>query len=107
MVQRAAPRCDPLLARDDTRACGQTSSRLFRVLSEDSSDRRARMSFPRRARPATAEEVRQTRAIFSLADAGDKVRVVKGLALPIPARWRTHKGAPYIEEGPDRKARIA
>jgi Leucine-rich repeat (LRR) protein len=50
-----------------------------------------RVVFPRLDRPATAEDVRAGRAIFSLADEG-KVRLVKLPAVPMKAKWLTYKG---------------
>jgi hypothetical protein len=45
-------------------------------------------------RPATAAQVEQGRAVFSLAGEGE-VRVVSGLKLPAKARWVTLKDRPY------------
>jgi hypothetical protein len=56
-----------------------------------------RMSFPRLERPATAAEVRQGRAIFSLEGQGP-VRRVKLPAAPIEARWITLKKYPIVTE---------
>ncbi len=61
-------------------------------LAGDGSEERGRMAFPRLERPATAEDVREGRAIFSLAGAG-KVRVCKLPALPARAKWLAYKGA--------------
>jgi hypothetical protein len=61
---------------------------------------KARLAFPLRDRPATAEEVRTGQAIFSLAGE-EKVRKSKLSALPIRARWLAWKGAMRVAQGWD------
>jgi hypothetical protein len=56
----------------------------------------------KREKPATAEEVRAGKAIFSLAGEGE-TRLVPGLALPRDARWATLKHRPYLDEEADRR----
>jgi hypothetical protein len=64
----------------------------IRELPDKRSEDQARMLFPVRNRPATAEEVSEGQAIFALAQ-GKKVRVSRGLRLPIKARWTKYSGA--------------
>ncbi len=62
-------------------------------VERDFNDKSAHLAFPALGRPATLEDVRQTRAIFSLEGQGE-TRLMKVPALPIPARWVTLKDFP-------------
>jgi hypothetical protein len=96
-----APRCElywPVAERDKAvAACAAFLKKYgerFKHSPEASSgdEGKAKMRFPRLGRPATPEDVREGRAIFSLVGAG-KVRVCEVPALPAPAKWLTYKGA--------------
>lgn len=65
---------------------------------------RARLAFPRLDRPATAEDVRAARAIFSLEGRGE-VRVVSLPKFPMQARWLALKDYPIEAMTSDGKAR--
>jgi hypothetical protein len=55
-----------------------------------------RLAYPPLGRPATADDVRADRAIFSLAGEGDEVRTVPLPRIPMRAVWRTTPGAPIL-----------
>jgi hypothetical protein len=57
--------------------------------------RKAHVAFPPLGRPATLEDVRSARAIFSLDPKDDEVRIAKVPELPIAARWTTLKDYAY------------
>jgi hypothetical protein len=59
----------------------------------DFNDKTAHLTFPALGRPATLEDVRQTRAIFSL-EGQRETRLIKVPQLPIQARWVTNKDFP-------------
>ena len=59
--------------------------------------KKAHLAFPALDRPATREDVREGRAIFSLEGQGE-VRPVTLADLPIKARWVTLKDFPTIRE---------
>jgi len=56
--------------------------------------KRAHLAFPPLGRPATLDDVRKARAIFSLEGQGH-TRLAKVPELPIKARWVTLKDSPY------------
>lgn len=60
----------------------------------DFPDRKANLAFPALGHPATIDDVREARAIFSLEGQGE-VRIAKVLDFPIPARWVTLKDYPF------------
>jgi hypothetical protein len=55
-----------------------------------------RLAYPPLGRPATAEDVRADRAIFSLEAEGNEVRTVPLPRIPIGAIWRTRPGASIL-----------
>jgi hypothetical protein len=67
-------------------------------------DDRARLAFPRLERPATPEDVRAARAIFSLEGQGE-VRVVSLPKFPMQARWLALKDYPIEVQAGDGKTR--
>ncbi len=69
----------------------------------DFPDKKAHLAFPALGRPATLEDVREGRAIFSLEGQGE-VRVAKLSEFPILARWVTLKDFP-IDRDDERRHR--
>lgn len=106
-----APRCElywPADQRDDAvAACAAYlktyGARLTIDAPGDEPDpphqKRAHLAFPALDRPATREDVRAARAIFSMEGEGE-VRRAKVPGLPIEARWLTLKDLPIDRPGP-------
>jgi hypothetical protein len=100
-----APRCELYWPEDRRDRAVQACAAFLKQYRErftgdplvgkfDSPDeRRAHLAFPIAARPATLDDVRAARAIFSLEGQGE-VRLAKVPALPIRARWITLEDSP-------------
>ncbi len=56
----------------------------------------ARLHFPALAHPATADDVREGRAVFSLTGEGESRTVPLPSSYPVPARWLALKSFPII-----------
>lgn len=69
--------------------------------------RPAHLTFPDLGRPATADDVKADRAIFTLADQADgPARVVMLPSRPVLARWVTLKEFPYNQQTGDGQFRL-
>ncbi len=86
---RAVQACAAFLKRYRERFTGDPLVGKFEFPDE----RRAHLAFPIATRPATLDDVRAARAIFSLEGQGE-VRLAKVPALPIRARWITLEDSP-------------
>ncbi len=69
-------------------------------IEPDINDRTPHLAFPALGRPATLDDVRQARAIFSLEGQGE-TRLIKVPGMPIPARWVALKDIPLSIQKPD------
>jgi hypothetical protein len=69
-------------------------------IERDFNDHTPHLAFPALGRPATLDDVRQARAIFSLEGQGE-TRLMKVPELPIPARWFALKDFPLNVQKPD------
>ena len=84
---RAVQACAAFLKRYRERFTGDP------FVGNSPDERRAHLAFPIATRPATLDDVRAARAIFSLERPGE-VRLAKVPALPIRARWITLEDSP-------------
>jgi hypothetical protein len=92
---RAVQACAEYLTRYGDRFTGDAPAG-----ARDFPQKKAHLAFPTLDRPATPEDVRAARAIFSLEGQGE-VRTAKVPAFPIKARWLTLKDTPVARQRGD------